>query len=235
MSKFKKFIFFIFLLSQISCNIWDNIYSHSLSPHIPLPEDFSLFVINEEKNDSVIGELYVSSSLNLIKFSFVLNIGESYDAFSQLMVDFNEGKIFFDTQEKCLYKYYSIAKDLSTKFILKAYDLLSYFTTDEQYYHYIVVNPLELTDVDNNYLKINKLIADVSQDIKSKTGSSIFDKDFYIDFIIDKITNEISSIKIKSNNSMSTFLVKYKAYDVEKEKFNIIHPLDQCKEFESQK
>ena len=222
------------LFTLISSNLWDNIYSQSSSPHFNIPDNFQLLLKNE-KDDSTAGELFVSSEHNLIKFSFILDESNVKEAFIHLLIDFNSGKIYFDTQEKCVYLSYELAGQLTTKFLLNAYDLLSYFSEDENYYHYIVINPLELTKVDEEQINkipslIRNLLVNLDKIVFQK--KTIYDKSFYGDFIIDKKELTIKSIKIKTLNSLNTFNTNFQSYNVEKERFNGIHNLEDCVEYE---
>ena len=84
--------------------------------------------------------------MGLIKISLILSESNIDDSFIQIIINFNEGKVYFDTEEKCLYKYIDLIEQVSPKFIINAYDLLSYFLEDENNYHYIVTNPLEIEE-----------------------------------------------------------------------------------------
>ena len=64
---------------------------------------------------------------------------------------------------------------------------------------------------------------------KKKT---IYDKSFYGDFIIDKKELTIKSITIKTLESLNTFNTNFQSYNVEKERFNGIHNLEDCVEYE---
>ena len=213
---------FLFSIISINCNLWDNIYSNANSPQTPLPDNFELDIFNEIDN-SIAGILYASTSLNLFKFSFILDENNSADNFTHILIDFNNSKIYFDTEEKCAYKEFNLLSQISAKFILNAYDLFSYCNEDEESYHYVVVNPLELTEVDqiknvifNNFLNEKK---------------SIYDKAFYADFIVDKGLQKLVDVKIRSSNSISSFKTSTKIYEVELEKFNLTHNISECVEY----
>ena len=220
----------VFLI--INSNLWDNIYSQSKSPHSSLPDNFELLLVNE-KDNTIAGDLLMSTEHNLTKFSFVLDESNGQDPFIQLLIDFNKGRVYFDTQEKCLYQYINLIEQLCPKFILNAYDLLSYFSEDANDYHYIVINPLEIAEVDED--DINKLPSLLKNVLLffgkvTKKYNSIYDKDFYGDFIIDKNKQIIRALTIKTKNAMTTFNTIFKAYDIEKDKFNGIHKLEECVE-----
>ena len=221
------------LLILTNSNLWDNIYSQSSSPHFSIPDNFQMLLKNE-KDDSTAGELFVSSELNLIKFSFILDESNVKEAFIHLLIDFNTGKIYFDTQEKCVYLWYDLVGQITTKFLLNAYDLLSYFKEEERYYHYIVINPLELTEVDEEKInKVPSLIKNVLINLDKIVlqKKTIYDKSFYGDFIIDKKELTIKSLTIKTLNSLNTFNTNVNSYNIEKERFNGIHNLEDCFEY----
>ena len=221
------------LLLIINSNLWDNIYSQSKSPHSTLPDNFELLLLNE-KDNTIAGDLLMSTEHNLTKFSFILDESNGQDAFIQLLIDFNAGRLYIDTQEKCVYQYINLIEQLCPKFILYAYDLLSYFSEDSNDYHYIVINPLEISEVEEDDMnKIPSLLKYIFLFFGqvSKKYNTIYDKDFYGDFIIDKNKQTIRAVTIKTKNAMTTFNTNFRAYDIEKEKFNGIHKLEDCVEY----
>ena len=226
-------IFLSIQLLSIYSNIWDNIFSQAKSPHFNLAENFQILLTNE-KDNSTVGELFVSSELNLIKFSFILDDSSVKDAFIHLLINFNDGKIYFDTQEKCAYLYYDIVEQISPKFILNAYDLLSYFSEDKDYYHYIIINPLELAEVDDDRInKLPSLLRKILVDFEkiAQQSKTIYDKPFYGDFIVDKKDLKIKSLTVKTVSSLNTFNTSFSTYNIEREKFNGIHNLEDCTEY----
>ena len=220
------------LLLSIQSNIWDNIYSQSKSPHFYIPDNFQITLTNE-KDGSLAGELFVSSRLNLIKLSFILDESNEKDAFIQLLIDFKTGKIYFDTEEKCVYIYYDIVEQISPKFILNAYDLLSFFSEDENYYHYVVINPLSLAEVDDEVNIVAKIFKNILLGLEKNIleNKTIYDKPFYGDFIISKEELKLKALTVKARDTLNTFNTDYNAYDIEKEKFNVIHNLTECTEY----
>ena len=220
------------LLLSIQSNIWDNIYSQSKSPHFYIPDNFQIALTNE-KDGSLAGELFVSSRLNLIKLSFILDESNEKDAFIQLLIDFKTGKIYFDTEEKCVYIYYDIVEQISPKFILNAYDLLSFFSEDENYYHYVVINPLSLAEVDDEVNIVAKIFKNILLGLEKNIleNKTIYDKPFYGDFIISKEELKLKALTVKARDTLNTFNTDYNAYDIEKEKFNVIHNLTECTEY----
>ena len=232
--KFINIILLSISLLIIQSNIWDNIFSQSKSPHFSIPDNFQIILTNE-KDGSTAGELFVSSNLNLVKFSFILDESNTKDAFIQLLIDFKSGKIYMDTQEKCVYIYVDIIEQISPKFITNAYDLLSFFSEDENYYHYIVINPLSLADVDDEVNIIAKIFKNILLGLEKNIleNKTIYDKPFYGDFIISKETLKIKALTVKARDTLNTFNTDYSAYDIEKERFNVIHNLTECTEYKS--
>ena len=226
------FFLFLFSLFRFSLsNIWDNIYTQVNSPHFVIDDNFQVNLLNTETN-STAGELLLSSELGLIKLSLILSEGNNNDSFIQITIDFNEGKVFFDTEEKCLYTYMDLIKQMSPKFLVSGYDILSYFTEDENNYHFIVTNPFEISDSKNTIiLLVTNIINDFSNHFKKY--ESIYDEDLYADFIIhkNKNENEFNSIEIKTIYGLLNFKTQFQAYNITKEQFMGIHNSDQCIEY----
>ena len=220
----------IFLLFQFSIsNIWDNIYTQSNSPHFIIDDNFQIDLLNIETNATA-GELLLSSELRLIKLSLILSELNTNDSFIQIIINFNNGKIYFDTEEKCLYKYMSLIEQLSPKFIVSAYDILSYFSEDENNYHYIITNPFEFSNNNKVLLLANKILNDFENNFKRY--ESIYDKDLYADFIIDKNESKIKGIDIKTSYGLINFKTEFKAYNITKEQFFGIHDPEQCVQYQ---
>ena len=224
-------LIFLFLLFQFSfSNIWDNIYTQSNSPHFIIDDNFQIDLLNIETNATA-GELLLSSELRLIKLSLILSALNTNDSFIQIIINFNNGKIYFDTEEKCLYKYMSLIEQLSPKFIVSAYDILSYFSQGENNYHYIITNPFEFSDNNTKVLLLaNKILNDFENNFKRY--ETIYDKDLYADFIIDKNERKIKGIDIKTSYGLINFKTDFKAYNITKEQFFGIHDPEQCVEYQ---
>ena len=221
---------FLSLLKLSLCNIWDNMYTQANSPHYILADNFEVKLLNIE-DDSTAGEILVSSELGLMKLSFILTEENEEDSFIQIILNFTNGKIYFDMQEKCLYKYFDILEEISPKFILYAYDIFSYFDKDENYYHYIVTNPLETSDTKNNTILF--LAKEIIKDFGTifKKQKSIYDKDLYVDFLVDRIEEKIKTIQIKATYGFMKLNTAYKAYNITKEQFIGIHDPKNCTEY----
>ena len=222
--------FLLSLLKLSLSNVWDNIFTQANSPHYNIAENFEIKLFNIEANTTA-GQILVSSELGLIKLSLILSEENEEDSFIQIIINFNNGKIYFDTEEKCLYKYMSLIEQLSPKFIVSAYDLLSYFSQDENNYHYIITNPFEFSD---NNTKVLLLANNILNDFENnfKRYESIYDKDLYADFIIDKNERKIKGIDIKTSFGLINFKTDFKAYNITKEQFFGIHDPEQCVEYQ---
>ena len=221
---------FLSLLKLSLCNIWDNIYTQANSPHFVLVDNLEIKLLNIE-DDSTAGEILVSSELGLMKLSFILTEEDEEDSFIHILLNFTEGKIYFDIQEKCIYKYFDILKEISPKFILNAYDIFSYFDKDENYYHYIVTNPLETSDTKNNTILF--LAKEIIKDFGTifKKEKSIYDKELYADFLVDRIEEKIKTIQIKSTYGFMKLNTAYKAYNITIDQFKGIHAPKDCTEY----
>ena len=221
----------LLLIDFSSSNIWDNIYTQANSPHFVLDDNFQVTLFNEETNTTA-GELLISSELDLIKFSLIFSEEGGKDSFIQIIANFTKGAIYFDTEEKCLYKYMDIMKQISTKFIINAYDLLSYFLEDENNYHYIVTNPIEISEDNNNavLLLASNIINDFGKHFNKY--ESIYDKNLYADFVIDKNKREFKNINIKTTYGCLNFKTEFKAYNITIEQFSGIHEPENCVQYE---
>ncbi len=217
-NKYYCILLLLFSLFNFSfSNIWDNIYTQVNSPHFTIDDNFQVDLLNSETN-STAGELLLSSELGLIKLSLILSEANINDSFIQIIIDFNAGKLFFDTEEKCLYKYMDLIKQLSPKFIINAYDILSYFSEDNDYYRYIVTNPLEITGLEKNvFLLAENIMIDFGNNFKEY--KSIYDKDLYAEFIVDKNEEMIKHLKIKTSYGLLDFKTVFKAYNITEDKF----------------
>ena len=228
-----KIIFFISLtliiLNFTFSNIWDNIYTQVKSPHFTIEDNFEIILQNTFTNLTA-AELLFSSELNLIKFSFILSESNFNESFIQIIIDFNKGKIYFDTEEKCLYKYMSLIEQLSPKFIINAYDILSYFSEDNDYYHYIITNPFEITGLEKNIIILAKnIMVDFGNHFKEY--KNIYDNDLYAEFIVDKNESMIKNFKIKTTYGILDFKTEFKAYNITENKFFGIHNFTNCTEY----
>ena len=221
---------FLSLLKLALSNVWDNIYTQANSPHYVLADNFEIKLLNFEENITV-GEILVSSELGLMKLVLIFSEENKEDSFIHILLNFTEAKIYVDMQEKCLYKYFDMLKGISPKFILFGYDIFSYFDKDEYNYHYIVTNPLETSNSKDN--KILLLAKEILNDFGTifKKSKSIYDKDLYVDFLVDKIEEKLKTIQIKTTYGFIKFNTKYKAYNITIDQFKGIHDPENCTEY----
>ena len=221
---------FLSLLKISLSNVWDNIYTQANSPHYVIADNFEIKLLNIEENITA-GEILVSSELGLMKLSLILTEENEDDSFLQILLNFTEGKIYFDIQEKCLYKYFDMLKEITPKFILNGYDIFSYFDEDKNNYHYIVTNPLESPNTKDN--RILFLAKEILNDFGTifKKDKSIYDKDLYADFLVDKIEEKIKTIQIKTTYGFMKLNTEYKAYNITIDQFKGIHDHKDCMEY----
>ena len=223
--------FLLSLLGLSLSNVWDNIFTQANSPHYNIAENFEIKLFNIEANTTA-GQILVSSELGLIKLSLILSEENEEDSFIQILVNFTNGKVYFDTEEKCLYKYIDLIGQVTPKFILNAYDILSYFSQDENYYHYIVTNPLKTSEVNNNavLLLAKEIINDFGKNYKKY--QNIYDENLYADFLVDKKEEIIKTIKVKTEYGLLRFNTEYAAYNITIDQFMGIHNTSNCTEYE---
>ena len=223
--------FLLSLLKLSLSNVWDNIFTQANSPHYNIAENFEIKLINIEANTTA-GQILVSSELGLIKLSLILSEENEEDSFIQILVNFTNGKVYFDTEEKCLYKYIDLIGQVTPKFILNAYDILSYFSQDENYYHYIVTNPLKTSEVNNNVVLLlaKEIINDFGKNYKKY--QNIYDENLYADFFVDKKEEIIETIKVKTEYGLLRFNTEYAAYNITIDQFMGIHNTSNCTEYE---
>ena len=115
---------------------------------------------------------------------------------------------------------------------MNAYDILSYFSQDENYYHYIVTNPLKTSEVNNNavLLLAKKIINDFGKNYKKY--QNIYDENLYADFFVDKKEEIIKTIKVKTEYGLLRFNTEYAAYNITIDQFMGIHNTSNCTEYE---
>jgi hypothetical protein len=198
------YIFFLFSFSL--CNIWDNLYSHSQSEHKEIPNDFKLELYNDNKS---MGEFISSSKLNVMKLTLILNKeGKFPDKFLNFLLDFNSGTYTLDTKEKCIYTNNTFIKGFTTKFFFNSYDILTYYSPTENYYEYIITNPL---NYDN---EISKLL------------NSIYDKSYYINAKVGKKSNILEKVQIQIKNIPIEFDAKVDIRDINQNDLKLFN--DKC-------
>ena len=200
-----KFKIFLILIAYIKCNLWDNIFSHQkrIKKNLfELPEEFEIDLFSDEKNINYMGKIYVSCKLNKFKLIFNLknNSLNKEDYFLNIIGDLNKSSVLLINEEKCNNYSVNLFNNLTIKFFLNSYDLISYFyNVNETINYYIITNPLQI--------KINNKI------------ETIFNKEFYINFITN--LNNLSNIEIKYNNFKAKFYSELKKKDFIEKDFDI--------------
>jgi len=77
----KRIIFYLFvyfqIVERISCNIWDNLFSNLKSPLVSIPEEFCVELFDKENDKLKLGEIWVSSKNNKMKFVIFDSVGQA--------------------------------------------------------------------------------------------------------------------------------------------------------------
>ena len=148
------------------------------------------------------GKIYVSCKLNKFKLIFNLknNSLNKEDYFLNIIGDLNKSSVLLINEEKCNNYSVNLFNNLTIKFFLNSYDLISYFyNVNETINYYIITNPLQI--------KINNKF------------ETIFNKEFYINFITN--LNNLSNIEIKYYNFKAKFYSEIKKKDFIEKDFDI--------------
>lgn len=122
-------------------NIWDNVFSHLYNepPSIALPPSFVVQLYDSETN-APFGNVTVSSDLNKIRIVIDSN-NDLYGVAMTYTFDFTKGAVYLQIEDEC---YVQDNRDLSritVTFLLKSYDLFTYFETKSGYYYYVISDP----------------------------------------------------------------------------------------------
>ena len=199
------FKIFLILIAYIKCNLWDNIFSHQIRIKknlFELSEEFEIDLFSDEKKINFMGKIYASCKLNKFKLIFNLknNSLNKEDYFLNIIGDLNKSSVLLINEEKCNNYSVNLFNNLTIKFFLNSYDLISYFyNVNETINYYIITNPLQI--------KINNKF------------ETIFDKEFYINFITN--LNNLSNIEIKYYNFKAKFYTELKKKDFIEKDFDI--------------
>ena len=199
------FKIFLILIAYIKCNLWDNIFSHQkrIKKNLfELPEEFEIDLFSDEKKINFMGKIYASCKLNKFKLIFNLknNTLNKEDYFLNIIGDLNKSSVLLINEEKCNNYSVNLFNNLTIKFFLNSYDLISYYyNVNETIDYYIITNPLQI--------KINNKF------------ETIFDKEFYINFITN--LNNLSNIEIKYYNFKAKFYTVLKKKDFIEKDFDI--------------
>ena len=144
------FKIFSLLIAYINCNLWDNIFSHQIRIKkglFELPEEFEIDLFSDEEKINFMGKIYVSCKFNKFKLIFNLknNSLNKEDYFLNIIGDLNKSSILLVNEEKCNNYSINLFNNLTIKFFLNSYDLISYFyNVNETINYYIITNPLQI-------------------------------------------------------------------------------------------
>ena len=178
-----KFFFFLLLtLKGILCNIWDNIYSNVNSPQYEIPEEFKMTLINDLTQETI-SELFVSSSLNKVKLTLIMQKqANEMNRFINFVVDMSNGTMTVDSEDKCLYRNISGLNKFTVKFFLNSYDLFSYFKENETFYDYVITNPLSYNDSLKEIIK------------------TVYDQPYYVNLRVNKEKLSLEKVVVNYEN-----------------------------------
>lgn len=126
------------LIAVCSSNIWDNVFSHLHNdpPSISLPSSFAV-QFNDTTMDKLFGNVTVSSDLNKIRV--VINSNEKLNSFTiVLTLDFTEGAVYAQNNDECFVIDNRDLSRITVQFLLKSYDLFTYFEHKRGYYYYVI-------------------------------------------------------------------------------------------------
>ena len=129
----------LIIISKLSCNIWDNMFSQLRSPQFIIPKDFATRLIDSNGED--VFKLLVSSHLNLIKATLMLE--NTY--IMEILLNFNMSTVSIDFPDNCTYTKPKSLKSLTAEFFIKSYDFLTFYrnNTEVQKYEYIFTDLLK--------------------------------------------------------------------------------------------
>lgn len=178
-----NFFFFLLLtLKGILCNIWDNIYSNVNSPQYEIPEEFKMTLINDLTQETI-SELFVSSSLNKVKLTLIMQKqANEMNRFINFVVNMSNGTMTVDSEDKCLYRNISGLNKFTVKFFLNSYDLFSYFKENETFYDYVITNPLSYNDSLKEIIK------------------TVYDQPYYVNLRVNKEKLSLEKVVVNYEN-----------------------------------
>lgn len=183
MKIYANFFFFLLLtLKGILCNIWDNIYSNVNSPQYEIPEEFKMTLINDLTQETI-SELFVSSSLNKVKLTLIMQKqANEMNRFINFVVNMSNGTMTVDSEDKCLYRNISGLNKFTVKFFLNSYDLFSYFKENETFYDYVITNPLSYNDSLKEIIK------------------TVYDQPYYVNLRVNKEKLSLEKVVVNYEN-----------------------------------
>ena len=178
-----NFFFFLLLtLKGILCNIWDNIYSNVNSPQYEILEEFKMTLINDLTQETI-SELFVSSSLNKVKLTLIMQKqANEMNRFINFVVDMSNGTMTVDSEDKCFYRNISGLNKFTVKFFLNSYDLFSYFKENETFYDYVITNPLSYNDSLKEIIK------------------TVYDQPYYVNLRVNKEKLSLEKVVVNYEN-----------------------------------
>ena len=204
-----NFFFFLLLtLKGILCNIWDNIYSNVNSPQYEIPEEFKMTLINDLTQETI-SELFVSSSLNKVKLTLIMQKqANEMNRFINFVVDMSNGTMTVDSEDKCLYRNISGLNKFTVKFFLNSYDLFSYFKENETFYDYVITNPLSYNDSLKEIIK------------------TVYDQPYYVNLRVNKEKLSLERVVVNYENVQAiTMTPKMEYRNMTEEDFKLMGSL----------
>ena len=202
-----NFFFFLLLtLKGILCNIWDNIYSNVNSPQYEIPEEFKMTLINDLTQETI-SELFVSSSLNKVKLTLIMQKQDNeMNSFINFVVDMRNGTMTVDSEDKCLYRNISGLNKFTVKFFLNSYDLFSYFKENETFYDYVITNPLSYNDSLKEIIK------------------TVYDQPYYVNLRVNKEKLSLEKVVVNYENVQAiTMTPKMEYRNMTEEDFKLMN------------
>ena len=202
-----NFFFFLLLtLKGILCNIWDNIYSNLNSPQYEIPEEFKMTLINDLTQETI-SELFVSSSLNKVKLTLIMQKqANEMNRFINFVVDMSNGTMTVDSEDKCLYRNISGLNKFTVKFFLNSYDLFSYFKENETFYDYVITNPLSYNDSLKEIIK------------------TVYDQPYYVNLRVNKEKLSLEKVVVNYENVQAiTMTPKMEYRNITEEDFKLMN------------
>ncbi len=202
-----NFFFFLLLtLKGILCNIWDNIYSNVNSPQYEIPEEFKMTLINDLTQETI-SELFVSSSLNKVKLTLIMQKqANEMNRFINFVVDMSNGTMTVDSEDKCLYRNISGLNKFTVKFFLNSYDLFSYFKENETFYDYVITNPLSYNDSLKEIIK------------------TVYDQPYYVNLRVNKEKLSLEKVVVNYENVQAiTMTPKMEYRNMTEEDFKLMN------------
>ena len=152
------------------------------SPQYEIPEEFKMTLINDLTQETI-SELFVSSSLNKVKLTLIMQKqANEMNRFINFVVDMSNGTMTVDSEDKCLYRNISGLNKFTVKFFLNSYDLFSYFKENETFYDYVITNPLSYNDSLKEIIK------------------TVYDQPYYVNLRVNKEKLSLEKVVVNYEN-----------------------------------